>query len=269
MQPVTVLHQTYVDRSRPSPASDLQPAAPDRTLETTIAFPTNAKRPLPLIALAHGANGNPVRFSYLIDAWARAGYVVVAPLFPRSSDVGGNLVGDYVQQPADVSFVLDRVLEANRTKGSPLHHRIDPHHIGLAGLSLGGFTTYGTVWNSCCRDDRIDAALLMSAVFGPFPNGTYDLRSVPALLVHGDADGLYPHSVKTYPQLAPPKWFVTLHGEGHAPPFNDEPAPSDELVRTITTAFWDRYLKGERAGAERILAAVDASNGAASIQHDP
>ena len=62
-QPVTVIHQTYVDRSRPSPASDLQPAAPDRTLETTIAFPTNAKRPLPLIALAHGSNGNPVRFS--------------------------------------------------------------------------------------------------------------------------------------------------------------------------------------------------------------
>jgi dienelactone hydrolase len=267
--PVTVLHETYVDTSRPSPASNLQPAAPDRTLDTTIAFPTKAKRPLPLIALAHGSNGNPVRFTYLIDAWARAGYVVVAPLFPRSSDTGGNLVGDYVEQPADVSFVLDRVLEANHTKGSPLHRRIDPHHIGLGGLSLGGFTTYGAVWNTCCRDNRIKAALLMSAAFGPFPNGTYDLRSVPALLVHSDADGLYPHSTKTYPQLAPPKWFVTLHGEGHAPPFNDEPAASDELVRTVTTAFWDRYLKGERTGAKRILAAVDASNGVASVQHDP
>jgi len=37
-----------------------------------------------------------------MGTWARAGYVVVAPLFPRSSDTGGNLVGDYVEQPADL-----------------------------------------------------------------------------------------------------------------------------------------------------------------------
>ena len=37
---VTVQHETFVDETRPSPASNLQPAAPSRTLETTIAFPT-------------------------------------------------------------------------------------------------------------------------------------------------------------------------------------------------------------------------------------
>jgi len=266
--PVTVLHETYVDRSRPSPASELQPAAPDRTFETTITFPTEAKGRLPLVLLAHGSNGSPDKFNRLVETWARAGYVVVAPLFPRSSDTGGNLVGDYVDQPADLSFVLDRVLEANGKRRSPLHGRIDPKHIGLAGLSLGGLTTYGVVFNSCCRDDRIDAAILMSGVLGPFPDGVYEFRSVPTLLVHGDADNLYPQSIGAYPQLAAPKWFVTLHGETHASPFEDDRAPSDELVRTVTTAFWDRYLKGERPAAQRIVDAVDASAGAATLQRD-
>jgi predicted dienelactone hydrolase len=267
-RPVTVLHETYVDPSRPTPASELQPAAPDRTLETTITFPSRASRPLPLVLLAHGANGNPYKFNQLMETWARAGYVVVAPLFPRSSDVGGNLVGDYVEQPADLTFVLDQILEANRRPRSPLHQRVDPRHIGLAGLSLGGFTTYGTVFHSCCRDDRIDAAILMSAILGPFPNGVYEFRSVPTLLVHGDADGLYPQSVDAYPQLAAPKWFVTLHGGLHAPPFEDDRAPSDDLVRAVTTAFWDRYLKGERSGAQRIVDAVEGSAGAATLQRD-
>jgi len=262
---VTVLQQTYVDGSRPSPASDTQPAAPDRTLVTTIAYPSAARGRLPLVVLAHGSNGNPDKFTELIQTWARAGYVVAAPLFPRSSDTGGNLVGDYVQQPRDVSFVLDHVLAADRSRTSPLHGRIDPRHIGLAGLSLGGFTTYGTIWNSCCRDRRFDAALLMSAILGPFPNGSYDFRSVPALLVHGDADGYYPQSPKAYPQLARPKWFVTLHGGQHATPFENTPDPNHAFVRTITTEFWNRYLKGDTAAEQQIVAAdrsLDAARAA-------
>ena len=92
--------------------------------------------------------------------------------------------------------------------------------------------------------------------------------TVPTLLMHGDADGLYPQSVGAYPQLRAPKWFVTLHGGLHAPPFEDDRAPSDDLVRAVTTAFWDRYLKGRRADAARIVDAVDASGGAATLQRD-
>ncbi len=265
-EPVTTIRTSFVDESRESPASELQPAAPSRTLETTIAFPKRGGR-LPLVLLAHGADGNPSKFTQLIDTWAQAGYFVVAPLFPRSSDVGGNVVGDYVEQPADVSFVLDNVLRMGRTPGSGFRGRIDAKRIGMAGLSLGGFTTYGTVFSSCCRDERIDAAILMSAILGPFPNGTYAFRSVPTLLLHGDADGLYPQSVNAYPQLAAPKWFVTISGGTHAFPFEDFPEASDALVRTVTVAFWDRYLKDERRGAQEIVDAVDAS-GLATLQRE-
>ncbi len=263
---VIVTQETFVDRSRPSPASATQPAADTRTLETTIAYPTSTKRPLPLVVLAHGAAGNPNKFTQLIDAWARAGYVVVAPLFPRTSDTCGNLIADFVEQPADVSFVLDRVLALAEKRGSELRGRIDPERIGLAGLSLGGFTTYGTIFHPCCADDRFDAALLMSAVLGSFPDGDYEFDEVPTLLVHGDADPLYSHSVTAYPQLVAPKWFVTIHGGTHAFPFEDFPEASDELVREITTDFWDRYLRGERRAAKRLEAAVVSSDGLAALQ---
>jgi pimeloyl-ACP methyl ester carboxylesterase len=124
------------------------------------------------------------------------------------------------------------------------------------------------MFHSCCRDDRFDAAILMSAVFGPFPDGEYEFRHVPTLLVHGDADGLYPHSVETYPKLLSPKRFVTIHGGTHAFPFEDTPEASDELVRTITTAFWDRYLKGEKRAARTLDDSVAASPDLASIQED-
>jgi pimeloyl-ACP methyl ester carboxylesterase len=108
----------------------------------------------------------------------------------------------------------------------------------------------------------------MSAILGPFPNGVYEFRAVPTLLVHGDADGLYPQSVAAYPQLVAPKWFVTLHGGLHAPPFDDDRSPSDVVVLAVTTAFWDRYLKGQQSGARRIVDAVDATAGGATLQRD-
>lgn len=264
---------TYVDTHRASPATSKQPAADSRTLVTTIMMPADTSRkPAPLIVLAHGSDGNPNKFTELIGSWAAAGYVVAAPLFPRSSDVGGNLTSDVVNQPADVSFVIDRLLHDNKDRKSNLYRRIDPRHIGLAGLSLGGFTAYGLVFNTCCRDPRIKATIIMSGVPGPFPGGTYDYTSkpVPVFLMHGDRDelNLYPLSVSTYPKLAPPKWFVSLHGSGHATPYENSPDPNDDVVLATTLPFWDRYLRGNDEATERLIAAVDASNGRATLEHD-
>ena len=197
---------------------------------------------------------------------------MAAPLFPRSSDVGGNLTGDVVNQPADVSFVIDRLLHDNKDRKSPLYRRINPRHIGLAGLSLGGFTAYGVVFNTCCRDPRIKATIIMSGVPVRSRAGrmTTPDRPVPVLLLHGDRDelNLYPQSVKEYPLLAPPKWFITLHGSGHATPYENSPDPNDDVVRDTTLPFWDRYLRGKDDATERLIAVVTASNGRATLEHD-
>jgi hypothetical protein len=78
------------------------------------------------------------------------------------------------------------------------------------------------------------------------------------MMIAGDADPVSRVTVNTYPLLAKPKWMVMLHGGTHSDPFEDTPDPADQVVRDITTAFWDRYLKGDKPAAHDIAAAIDA-----------
>ncbi len=250
--------ETFVDPSRPTGA----PAnLPDRTLVTTIRFPRPGG-PYPLIVLAHGSDGHPRKFDELTRAWAASGYVVAAPAFPLTNDraPGDSMVADFVEQPADVRFVIDEVMRLGRERGDPLRTRLDPELVGVAGLSFGGATILGVTFNSCCRDDRIDAAISMAGAPLPFA-GVYDFSGVPLLLLHGDADPALPHagSAEVYEAAAPPKFFVTILGGGHSPPFEDTDDPADEMVVAVTTDFWDLYLKGRRGALHnlRIDAAVD------------
>jgi len=258
---VTTFSEHFVDTSRPTAATPAAPASDERVLDTVIAYPTREHRRMPLIVLAHGNDGHPDKFKILIGEWAKAGYVVAAPAFPRTSNLtpGGSQVSDFVNQPADVSFVLDQVLKlAKKKSGSQIAGLVDKKHIGVAGLSLGGATVYGLLYNSCCLEKRFDAAIVMSGLRIGFSAGQDDFhRSVPIMLVHGDADSLYPMSTGTYPLLVAPKWFVTLHGSTHSNPFEDSVDPADELVPVITTAFFDLYLKGKKSAAKRLVKAVD------------
>ena len=268
---VTTVDVRFVDTSRSTPRTPTAPGVDRRVLDTTIWFPAEGSGPLPLIVLAHGLNGHPHMLDELSEAWARAGYVVAAPRFPRANtDANGKAVlADAAEYPADVSFVITELL-AIGDAGSPaeLRGRIDPQHLGVAGISLGGMAVYGLISNTCCRDGRIDAAILMSAVRPAFPKGVYVRQDVPVMLVHGDADTGYRYSRQAYPELAPPKWFVTLKGGRHGPPFEDEPDDFDGFVQHVTTAFWDRYLREQNPAANRIVELVQRSDGKASVRRD-
>ncbi len=165
---------TFVDRSRPTDDPDNARSATTRTLVSDIYTPAG-KGPYPLILHAHGAGGDARKFTELADAWARHGYVVVVPTFPLTSDTSGGsvVIGDYVNQPADLSFVLDEVLKLAATPNTSFTGKVDRHHIGLSGLSLGGATAYGLGFNTCCRDPRITAVIIMSGIrlgFGTHPD---------------------------------------------------------------------------------------------------
>ena len=247
-RPVETFTRTFIDEDR------------DRTLVTTVTYRADTKKRLPLIVLAHGNDGHPDKFKILMNEWATAGYIVAAPAFPLTNDAapGPSQSGDVANQPADVSFVIDELLKLNRKSShTALAGRIDKKRIGVAGLSLGGATTYGVVFHSCCLDKRVDAAIVMSGIRFDFEGGEFDFRDLPTMLVHGDADSIYGVSQDTYPLLGAPKWFVTLHGSTHSAPFEDSTDPADELVPVITTAFFDRYLKGRKAAEKRLVEAVE------------
>lgn len=268
----TTYEVPWVDPSRPTePVTYGAVASTERLLPTTIRVP-DGEGAGPVVVFSHGLGSSPQRFSQLLDVWAAAGYVVVAPRFPLTSDANPdhNLEpGDQVNLPADVSFVIDSVLAASLTPGDPLEGRVDPGAIGAAGFSLGGGATYALAFNDAYRDGRIrSAAILASAVLFDAP--AVDLsRPFPLLIVHSTADEQldYEYAVDAFSLTAGPAWFVTLEGFNHHDPFDNVPTPVDRSVEALTTAFWDLTLTdGGIPAASRLADAVAGAGGLASLQ---
>jgi dienelactone hydrolase len=248
MYAVGELTETFVDTSRKTESANGQGNAPTRTLVTVIRYP-QGDGPFPLIVLAHGQTGNPNKFTQLTTAWASAGFVVAAPVFPLTSNqITFQTDSDYVNQPADMSFVIDQMLARTQDHDGPLAGRVDKRHIGVAGLSLGGATVYGIAFNSCCRDHRVDAALVMAGLLLPY-DGAYKFPSVPLLVIHGNGDT---RGRDPYGMARPPKYLMTLERPTHSPPFEDTPDPADELVVTVTVDFWDAYLYKQRGALDAL-----------------
>jgi dienelactone hydrolase len=235
-----------------------------RVLVTQLRTPTDVTTPRPLLLAIHGVDGSPDALAPLLDTWAAAGYVVAAPTFPKTKkDAAGKaLRREVVDQAADARYVLDQLLDDATAR------HVDPHEIGIAGMSLGGMTVYGLISHTCCRDGRIQAAVVMAGVHDDFPTGHYVHQDVPVLLVHGDADVGYHHSQSAYTQLAPPKWFITLHGERHSPPFEVPRSAVGTLVDTTSTLFWNRYLRHDTAAASQLVSVVRAADGTATLQRN-
>ena len=117
-------------------------------------------------------------------------------MFPLSSSEtpGGADAGDIGNQPGDMSFVIDEVLKADSTPNGPLSGLIDPNEIGAAGHSNGAITTLGLIANSCCRDTRVKAAVVMAGTTEGLGSGDYDMAEAPPLLIVQDLhDGLIPY----------------------------------------------------------------------------
>jgi len=264
---------TFVDSSRPTAPNGTYPGAPTRTVPTLLLYPAKGDpsgpavenaapirmrktHRFPLIVFSHGfgADGGPEYEELLLKWLVRRGYVVGAPTFPLTSGgaPGGPVLDDYVDQPGDVSFVLTRLVRVARNDRS-LRKTIDRHQIGAAGHSLGASTTLGVATNSCCRDRRIDAAVSMSGIERPFPDGDFFATATPPLmLVHGDADRTEPYagSVTIYHQAPAPKVFLTLLGGEHIP---FESPWLQPMVRSITD-FLDGFLKHRRKALRRLTA---------------
>lgn len=267
---VATMTQTFVDTRRGTLANGGEPSKPTRTLATTILYPTpSTGGPFPLIVFAHGFGSRPASYDSLLQSWASTGYVVAAPAFPLSnSDApGGASQNDIVNQPGDISFVINQMVRLNGEMG-PLKGLIDPNRIGAAGHSAGAVTIMGAALDSCCRDDRIGAAAIMSGFEGAFPNGAYHTASTPVLFLHGDHDEAIPfgQGQQAYLDALPPKFFVALLGADHSGPFSTGPStPATQVVERSTLDFFDHYLKG-RADALTRLAQDGAVSGVSTIE---
>ena len=257
----TSMAVTLTDGTRPTLGADGAEISPSRRLPTTIHLPDHGDGPFPLIVHAHGNEGSPEKFRNLLRHWADAGFVVAAPELPLTHEgyPGGTVVGDYVNQPADMSFVIDEVLALSDDPDSPLHGLVDESRIGASGLSLGGATVHALGFHTCCIDERVDAIEMLAGFRLGFPTGEYTRNDVPLLIAHGTSDPIFAYDAarQTFDEASSPVVLATLEGAGHAEAFEDPDDAHDALVRTVTTRFWQAYLLGNEKAEARLTDSDD------------
>src|SRR5262249_3396316 len=182
-----------------------------------------------------------------LQSWARAGYVVAAPVFPLGS---ANVPGrphesDLINQPTDLRFVISRLLAASRSGEGPFAGLIDSGRVAVAGHSDGGETALAVAYTRRFRGPRVGAAVIlsgaeMSGVGGlSFPQG-----SPPLLAAQGTSDRVNePRFTYAFFRLARrPKYLLRLGGAGPLPPYSSQ-EPQPGVVEPSTIAFLDGYLK--------------------------
>jgi predicted dienelactone hydrolase len=232
-----------------SPTSGAVPGAP----------PATNHGPFPLVIFSQGFNYPAEGYAGLMDAWARAGYVVADPTYPLTDPSAPGAVNedDILRHPTDLRFVISRLLDARNGSGGPLHGLIKPSAIAVAGQSDGGDVSLAVAANTCCRDPRIAAAVILSGAELPAFGGRYYAAGAPPLLVvQGDADPINAPgcSAALYDEAPSPKYYLDLLGAPHLPPYVDPGAWQSHVKRAVI-AFLDLYLKHESGGLSRLRGA--------------
>src|SRR5271168_189042 len=165
--PHKVSHQpiSWMDSSRPTMANRDFKGSGSRELKGGIWLPGDKQgAPYPLVVYSHGYMSQFKEGEYILDFLASHGYVAVSTDFPLSngSAPGGAVVSDVVNQPGDISFLIDQMLARSKQPDNMLHGTVDGERIAAVGLSLGGLTTELVGLDPKLRDPRIRAAISMA-----------------------------------------------------------------------------------------------------------
>jgi len=225
----------------------------------------------PLILFSHGYMGCNTQSVFLMEALARAGYLVLAPNHndaacgtARGMWHPGKLLAQRPQEPfrdaakwsdatykdrdVDIENVLDAVVHGQSFQAVT----IDRERIGIAGHSLGGYTALGLAggWPAW-KDGRIKAVLALSPHCSPYVlKGDLGHMDVPVMYQGGTRDLGETPVVKraggAYDLSSAPKYYVELNGAGHFA-WTNLNQRYQEMIDAYSVAFFDRYLKGQKA----------------------
>ncbi|HEY0700145.1 MAG TPA: chlorophyllase, partial [Micromonospora sp.] len=95
----------------------------DRPLPVTVWYPGSATGPadgrFPVVLFSHGLGASPADYAGLLRRWAAAGFVVAAPTYPHTGRGAEQNPFDVLNQPADASYVLTRLLALDGRADDP------------------------------------------------------------------------------------------------------------------------------------------------------
>jgi len=275
---VGVTTLTLVDDSRPTDANGTYAGADSRTLVTEVWYPAEGSvneseirdapldrsgAPYPLIVFSHGYTGMRRQSTTYTSHLASHGYVVVSADYPLTNLAapGGPRLGDVLNQPGDVSFLIDSLLGFSRQAGHQLEGAVDEEAIGLSGHSLGGLTTLLAAFGPM-RDPRVKAALPIAGPACLVGDAAYGTTPVPLLVLGGSEDRVVAwRSVRAaYDMAQPPKYLLAILGANHLR-FADLDA-ADSVVGTLesTEGFLEEVTRvGQATGANLMSCVADGS----------
>lgn len=280
----------------------VQDTARKRDIPIRVYLP-KSNQPAPVILFSHGLGGSRTNNAYLANHWTARGYVTVFLQHPGSDESVWKDVKLADRLPAirkaangenlilrlkDVPAVLDQLEAWNGQAGHQLAGRLDLKRIGMSGHSFGAQTTQGVAGQTFpvgkpFTEPRIKAAL----AFSPSPpkvgdvNKAFSQVKIPWLLMTGTKDDAMTivdttpaDRLKVFPALpAGGKYELVLYEADHlafaerGSLLSKEPRnPNHQrAILAISTAFWDAYLRGDKAardwldgdGPRRVLEAND------------
>jgi dienelactone hydrolase len=262
----------WVDASRPTTPNADFAGAPSRELAVALWHPVDAPGPHPLVVYSHGFMSNRHGGAYLAEHLASYGYVVVSTDYPLThfAAPGGPNVADAVNQPGDVSFMIDTVLALDG-EAKPFTGEIDPTRIGVFGLSLGGLTTTLVAFHPELRDPRIAAAISIAGPTMLFSRRYFEFADVPFLMVGGTSDAMidFESNAANVPGMVPGAGLFAIEGGTHAGFSNMASGPMrllgnpdglgcNALLANIDLVAGENPFVGIGTPEQGILDAVDA-----------
>ena len=220
--PYDVVSESFeaVDKSRETQAYKDFAGLPERTLDGELWRPAGREGAGPLVIYSHGFMSFREEGLYLNRFLASHGYTVVAVNYPLTGFYApeGPLMTDVINQPGDISFLIDLMLARNADSADTLYGTIDPDKIAVAGVSLGGLTSMLATFHPKLRDPRIAALISIAGPTSIFSADFFAARHLPFLMIYGSGDAIVPFDDNAVPVLDkdPEVILVKLVDASHA-----------------------------------------------------
>jgi Chlorophyllase len=219
----------------------------------------------PIIIFAGGYNTTLADYHDVVHHLAQAGFVVAMPFFPLATAGGPLNENDLVNEPGDITFVLDQVIAAGAGTGV-LQGMVDGGHVALIGHSDGGEAVLGAAYLPGQVDARASVVIAGAAAGVLLGNHGESDVAHDVMIVQGTADTINPASYgdRLFATTGSPKAYLLLLNAPHLEPWSAA-NQWHGVVETTMVDWLDEYIPDLYSGSASSRLAHDANVNGTSV----